>query len=388
MDYSERWEIIDKLGEGGQGKVYRVYDKSIRLDVDHEIADYLNSIKVAHIDDLENRLDDFFKNIHKRLSIQDIANHKALKVLHDSDQGRDFESAEERINREIEVMSENRHPNLSKIIDYDVDDKWFVSEYFPGGTLSENLGIFSNDYSKTLSAFRTLVEGVACLHKDGYVHRDIKPANIFLDDNDIPILGDFGLIFFDDDKKTRISATFENVGSRDWMPGWAQGMRVEDVTAKFDVFSLGKVLWSMASGRTVLRLWYFDDPDNGEFNIENIHPNNKFNRLINDLLSKCVVEKEKDCIDNASVLLEEVDRILLAVQNNADPIDTKIQRTCKVCGLGQYELIANHFDPQETKKFGLQPRGRNFKIYTCTHCGHVQMFSNPGDQPAPAWRIK
>ena len=49
----------------------------------------------------------------------------------------------------------------------------------------------------------------------------------------------------------RITETFENVGSRDWMPGWAMGM-LADVKPNFDVFSLGKLLWSDDLRKTTL----------------------------------------------------------------------------------------------------------------------------------------
>ncbi len=105
-----------------------------------------------------------------------------------------------------------------------------------------------------MKAFRPLVEGVAKLHERGFVHRDIKPQNIFIDANGNLVLGDFGIVFFDDPAHTRLSATFENVGSRDWMPGWAYSVRIEAVKPAFDVFSLGKVLWAMISTKPVLPL--------------------------------------------------------------------------------------------------------------------------------------
>ncbi|MFB3906566.1 MAG: protein kinase [Acidobacteriota bacterium] len=94
---------------------------------------------------------------------------------------------------------------------------------------------------KSSAAFRPLVEGVVALHQDKLVHRDIKRENVYLDEQDRLVLGDFGLVYFIDDKRSRLSAQFENVGSRDWEPPWAQGVRLEKVTPAFDVFSLGKM---------------------------------------------------------------------------------------------------------------------------------------------------
>ena len=86
------------------------------------------------------------------------------------------------------------------------------------------------------------------MHGKGLVHRDIKPENIFVDESEQLVLGDFGLVFFMDRDRTRLSDAYENVGSTDWMPGWATRMRIEEIKPSFDVFSLGKTIWSMVLG--------------------------------------------------------------------------------------------------------------------------------------------
>jgi len=64
------------------------------------------------------------------------------------------------------------------------------------------------------------------MHEAKLVHRDIKPGNIFIGKDGSFVLGDAGLVFFDDRDKSRLSGTFENVGTRDYMPGWAHSQRV------------------------------------------------------------------------------------------------------------------------------------------------------------------
>ena len=382
MDYTEKWEIIEELGRGGQGKVYRVYDKSIKKEGDREIANFLNSLKVAHRDNIQSRLDEFFNRVHKRLAIQDPSNQKALKVLHKPEDARDAELAEKRIKYEIKAMAEITHPNLLKIVDYDLDSKWFVSEYFPKGSTSKNKGIFAGNFSGALKAFHPLVEGVAELHKKNLVHRDIKPENVFLDSNENLVLGDFGLVFFIDDDKTRLSNTLENVGSRDWMPAWAQGVRIEDIKPTFDVFSLGKLLWSLVSGQPKLLLWYFDRP---QYNIEYLFAEDRFVKFANPLFRKCIVEDEDNCLPDASALLEEVDKVLSIIENNADRIDLKVERKCKVCGVGHYELSVNE-NTTAVRNFGITPVGnRKWKIFVCSYCGNVQFFSYEGKAP-DAWQ--
>ena len=212
------------------------------------------------------------------------------------------------------------------------------------------------------------------------VHRDIKPHNIFISAAGELVLGDFGLIFFDDDQHTRISATFQNVGSRDWMPGWAMTMKVEEVKPTIDVFSLGKVLWSMLSGTPVLPLWYWKRP---RFNLEQLFPQVRYVGLANQLLAKCVVEEEEHCLPTASDLLADVDSALLVIERDGQLLGDGIKRYCRVCGVGEYL-------PQRDAGNWLYhtPTGQQvLKIFTCNHCGHLQTFLFPDEDLLPAWNV-
>ena len=71
---------------------------------------------------------------------------------------------------------------------------------------------------EALEALRSLVRGVELLHSKAAVHRDIKPENIFVSDARL-VLGDFGIVYFEDEARARLSDSYENVGSHDWMPG-------------------------------------------------------------------------------------------------------------------------------------------------------------------------
>jgi hypothetical protein len=66
---------------------------------------------------------------------------------------------------------------------------------------------------------------------------------------------------------------------------------LDDVSPAFDVFSLGKVLWAMASGRAVLQLWYFDRPD---YDLMKAFPADGRMPWVNRLLQKSVREEQKD----------------------------------------------------------------------------------------------
>ena len=263
--------------------------------------------------------------------------------------------------------------------------RWYVSRYYSGGVLIEKLDRFKGNVVGALQAFRGLVAGVAELHKGKMVHRDIKPQNVFIGDNGDLVLGDFGLVFFEDDEHTRLSATFENVGTRDWMPPWAMGMRIEEIRPSFDVFSLGKVLWSLISGKKVLQLWYFDRP---QFDVEKQFPDAPHISLVRSIFEKSIVENETGCLESAAQLLAEVDRVISQIQRGGTRLRDNIVRHCGVCGIGQYELTTTGAGAERAlvTEFGLEPKGdHSFRIYCCGHCGHVQLFSRGTTREMPAW---
>lgn len=367
MLYGNRWETIEEMGSGGQGRVYTVYDRS-RFDtakLGSDLRDAVGSLSFATYQEYGGRLEQFRKVVRAVVAMDDPGNWGALKALHRPEDARDPERAEERIRREIKAMSEDVHPNLVRLLDFDLGSKWYVSKYYRNGSLARNPSLFKGNILGALHAFRPLVEATGELHKRNRYHRDIKPENVYVDDDGKLILGDFGLIFFGDDERSRLSGTFENVGSRDWMPPWAQGMRVEDVRPSFDVFSLGKLLWSMISGRPFLRLWYYDRP---QFNIESIFPKTKYGRLINELLKTCIVENEDDCLPDARALLARTDELIDTVEKIANGIFAGAVGRCLACGIGRYsQLLPGKADDL----FHIEHQ--SFRIFACDRCGHTQL---------------
>ena len=321
------------------------------------------------------------KGIAKIVRAENPVNHGALKILHSPNEARNFKDAEERLKRELKAMEQADHPNLLKVEDLNLEEKWFVSKYYPNGTVKDRSDWFTGQAKRALTAIRGVIKGVAALHRKGLVHRDIKPENIFVDEEKQLVLGDFGLVFFEDQEYTRISGTYENVGSTDWMPSWATRMRIENINPSFDVFSLGKTIWSMVSRDPILLLWYHREE---EFDLEKMFPDRPEMALLNGLLDKCIVQYEKDCLKNASLLLKEIDNLLGALSLGANSMSDS-ERPCRVCGFGKYQLTGNR-NSTDTHNFGLNPTGISaFKIFVCDNCGHVQLFSCQHDSDPPGW---
>jgi serine/threonine protein kinase len=318
--YESRWEVFEKdpIGRGGQGEVFRVKDKTKSRDTQKIGEETIQAVRRlgSAIGSKEDKYPFFellkraIEDISKGLFLQ---NQAALKVLHKPEDARDPENAEGRIKREMEAMARVEHPNLLRILDKDVEEKWFVAEYHPCGTLREHIDTYTADLGLALRSIRPVVDGVAKLHTNGLVHRDIKPENIFKASDGRLVLGDFGLTYFQNEQHTRYSATFENVGSWDWMPPWAQGIRVDKVRPTFDVFSLGKVIWAMISEIEKLKLWYYDRE---RYNVQTAFPDSPAIHLANPLFAKCIVQEEEDCLPNAKSLLEEIDHTLTLIQTH------------------------------------------------------------------------
>lgn len=389
LGHNQRWEQIREIGSGGQGRVYVVRDKrgigssEILTRLQRSIPT-ISSKAARRTNDNSQRdaAEELLDTLRHIVRTESPKNQAALKVLHSPTEARDALRSDERIRREITAMSKANHPHLLRILDCDADEGWFVSEYHRRGTLGQNLNYYKGDFPAALRAIRPLVEGVAELHEKGMVHRDIKPQNVFVSDANELILGDFGLVFFDDDERTRLSATLESVGTRHWMPAWAYTKRVEEITPAFDVFSLGKLLWAMVSGRPVLNLWYFDRPEN---NLAGMFPDSPSSGLANQLLEKCVVENEEECLASAVELLREVDIVLRAVEANCQVVGDSVPRSCRVCGRGKYSSVANR-NLAAIRNFGLRVTGiASFKIFACDHCGHVDLFYFKDEKSNPVW---
>jgi len=111
-----------------------------------------------------------------------------------------------------------------------------------------------------LELFQSVCSATAHAHANGVIHRDIKPANVFLRNKTGPaVLGDFGLAFIED-QSPRITETDEVVGPRTFIAPELEDGRLEDVTSKCDIYSLGKLLyWLLSNGRVFSREKHRDE---------------------------------------------------------------------------------------------------------------------------------
>jgi len=327
-----RWESSKELGVGGQGSAYLAFDAEARTDALAHLRAVLVEAGVTGSPDLAAELLlDFLRRDVSPTPDNELAVVKSYKIP----SGPKGDQARERFRIEVAALEDLRgNPAVLQLIETNADDGWMATEYQPFGTLDKNLDRFAGRPLESLEALRPIIAAVAELHKNGRVHRDIKPENIFVGRDRQLVLGDFGIVFFADPEKTRLTNTLERVGTQVWMAPWVNtGTRLEDVPPNFDVFALGKVLWSMVSGKlTPLPFWWWSKTPH---NLETLNADADM-RFIDRLLSHTVVEEEADCYPNAQTFLMFVDQTIDTVRHRGRLFRNDLPGRCTICGTGQY----------------------------------------------------
>ena len=178
------------------------------------------------------------------------------------------------------------------------------------------------------------------------------------------------------ENQDRLTLKFENVGTRDYQPPWSYGMRLEEVKPTFDVFSLGKLMWAMVSGRPKFPLWYFDEEPN---DLREMFPKDPGVRFVNQILAQCVVQREEQAkLPDAASFLEQVDEAIEILSAGAQIPSVKRPMRCRFCGVGYYERF------MQLQKDGFAD-GRERHWYECSQCGHLTSFMWRGGELPPAW---
>jgi serine/threonine protein kinase len=385
--HKNEWERIKVLGGGGQSEVYlvRTPERTAQRNRGYEFLRTFTPTSLTGLDDPQ-RLKSNQEFVEALQACTRADQNDELGAMKEFNKFRDNEEQSiKRLEQEIGVLSEER-PGLPKLIDSNVDERWLVVEYFPKLTLEHHMGMYKGNPALALKAFQSLVKTVAKLHDDNIIHRDIKPQNIFVRGDHELVLGDFGIVYLP--KETRLTFKGESVGASDFIPPWAEKTRLEDVKPSFDVYMLGKLLWCMVSGQEFLRREFFKDADT---DVTKLFPSNPHAYMINEILERCVVDREEKCqIKSAGTLLDMVDADVRIIERGAQLLCKGVPRLCHVCGYGHYhrqELVPNK------EKYGLRlwvdgvtTTTVEAAVYMCNACGHFQFFNakmhTPNDGPS------
>ena len=210
-----QYRLIERLGSGGMGEVYRAQDQRLQRIV-------------------------------------------AVKLLSSGD-----ESRRRRFWQEAQAASALNHPNIVTVHDMvtEHDAEYLVMEYVPGKTLAELIRPGGMPLKELLPIATQMAGALAAAHAAGIVHRDVKPANVMVAPSGLVKVLDFGLAKLalpDNTSANSANATLTMaaapltvagtiLGTISYMsPEQAEGQPVD---ARSDVFSFGAVLYEMATGK-------------------------------------------------------------------------------------------------------------------------------------------
>lgn len=114
----------------------------------------------------------------------------------------------------------------------------------PGGTLSQRIGDYTGRWHDIAELMSTIAEAVQFAHSRGVLHRDLKPGNILFDENDHPLVSDFGLAKMIGDE-ANLTRTIALMGTPNYMAPELLEQGSGTATIGSDVWSLGVILWEL-----------------------------------------------------------------------------------------------------------------------------------------------
>lgn len=204
-----RYRLLEEIGEGGMGTVYRARDERLERDV-------------------------------------------AVKVLRSAI--RDDEDAKKRFRREASALSRLSHPSINTVLDFDSENgtDFLVLELVEGRRLDEVLRAGPLETDEVVRFGTEMADALAAAHEEGIVHRDLKPGNVMVTPRGGVKLLDFGLALLA--PCATVPGDTRSLGDAGLVVGTIAYMAPEQLIAgkvdeRADLYSLGVVLFEMAAGR-------------------------------------------------------------------------------------------------------------------------------------------
>ncbi|MBL7044814.1 MAG: protein kinase [Pirellulaceae bacterium] len=204
-----RYRVLDSLGQGSFGVVYKAYDPELKLTV---------AIKMARPQSLDTqvRRERFLGDARAAARL----NHKNIVRAHD--------------------------------IGHECGVPYIVSDFIDGMTLDEFLSGDRLTFKETAELAAQMADALGYAHGEGVVHRDVKPSNILIDRTGKPYLTDFGLAHRDEEGG-HVTLSGELLGTPAYMSPEQAGGESRNADGRSDLFSLGVVLYRLLTGELPFR---------------------------------------------------------------------------------------------------------------------------------------
>ncbi len=209
---NQRYEILEMLGKGGMGAVYRARDVSLERAV-------------------------------------------ALKVRTPDPNGTTLGMTQARaqFRREAQVLAHANHPNLPHIYDYFSleDSEYIIMDLIEGENLHRLIQARgAQPEALVLNWARQILDALVYLHANKFIHRDIKPHNLILASDDRIVLVDFGLVKLFDPNQPSTLTLLRGVGTPEYAPLEQYSREVGHTDPRSDIYALGATLYALLTGKT------------------------------------------------------------------------------------------------------------------------------------------
>ncbi len=317
-----RWRIGGSLGEGGQAYVYFVEDTR-----------------------------------------GEFSGRYALKRL------RNMERLD-RFKREVEVTIGLRHPNILRVVDFDIAGArpYYVAELCEKRSLADvGAQQFKGNITLTLDVLLPIVDALAAGAgaRPPVVHRDLKPENILFRADLTPVLADFGICHVADGKCITLSD--RGMGSTNYIAPEMQAGQHDRVTHAVDVYALGKVMYWMLSGGDIFAREGHRAA--GNYLVERLEEQRWAH--VHGLFDSMIVE-EYARRHNLALLPTLLKEVKYMVNGNFVPLRPSMGLKCRWCGKGTYQ---RHEPMKQTGYIEV-------RVLRCGYCGRMEYFDPKGVENA------
>ncbi len=229
----------------------------------------------------------------------------------------------ERFRREAEAAGNLRHRNIVKIHEVGEQDglHFFSMDFIEGKSLAAMVRKGPLPAEQAARYVKKVAEAIHYAHQQGILHRDLKPANVLVDQDDEPVVTDFGLA-------KRMKADSQLTGSGDVL-GTPSYMSPEQATGSTeigpasDVYGLGAILYELLTGRAPFR---GETPGDTLLDVLATEPaaprtlKPKLPRDLETIVLKCLEKEQTRRYPTAAALAEDLDRFLEGKPIGARPV--------------------------------------------------------------------